>query len=100
MFETQLEKAAFSHKEERARMIQGLANHPDETLDAAIQILHHPKKVSWEVATQVIRAIGYPRNAEAIPTLIAHVGDQILLRGKRQFKRSSIWDRVSLFHIF
>src|SRR6266567_5880974 len=82
MFETQLEKAAFSHKEERARMIQELANHPDETLDAAIQILNHPKKVYWEVATQVIRAIGYPGNAEAIPILIAHVGDQNSLAWK------------------
>ena len=82
MFETQLEKAAFSHKEERARIIQELANHPDETLDAAIQILNHPKKVYWEVATQVIRAIGYPGNAEAIPILIAHVGDQNSLAWK------------------
>ena len=75
MFETELEKAAFSQKDERERMIQHLAHYPD-ALQNAIHVLNHPKKVYWEVATQVIRAIGYPRNAEAIPTLIAHVGDQ------------------------
>jgi hypothetical protein len=76
MFETQLEKAAFSHKDERDRIIQDLAKHPDDTLSEAIRVLNHPLKVYWEVATQVIRAIGYSRNAEAIPTLLAHVGDQ------------------------
>ncbi len=81
MFETQLEKAAFSQKEERAQMIQELAHYPD-ALQKAIHVLNYPKKVYWEVATQVIRAIGYPRNAEAIPPLIAHVGDQNSLAWK------------------
>lgn len=75
MFEALLEKAAFSHKDERERIIQDLASHPDDTLYAAIHVLNRPMKVYWEVATQVIRAIGYSRNAEAIPTLIAHVGN-------------------------
>ena len=82
MFETQLKKAAFSHKDESDRIIQDLANHPDDTLSEAIHVLNRPMKVYWEVATQVIRAIGFPRNAEAIPTLIAHIGDQNSLAWK------------------
>lgn len=56
----------------RDRLIQELANHPDESLDAALYILQNPLKEWWEVALQVIHAIGYPNNAPAIPLLIAH----------------------------
>lgn len=60
----------------REQIIHSLATHPDETLDAVIHILTRPKKALWKISVQVIRAIGYPQNARAIPTLIAHVGDQ------------------------
>jgi hypothetical protein len=76
MIEVQLDNASRSTAIERAQIVRRLAAQPDETIDAVIHILNSPKKKLWEIAVQVISTIGYPRNARAIPILIAHVGDQ------------------------
>src|SRR6266852_4651901 len=76
MFEDQLHQATSSDEPVRERIVHELASHPDETLEAMIHVLNRPMKPYWEIATHVIRAIGYPRNAAAIPTLLAHIGDQ------------------------
>ena len=76
MLEAQLDEATFSNESVRTRIIAKLAAHPEETLGSVLQALQQPIKSRWEVAIQVIRAIGYPRNASALPTLIAHVGDK------------------------
>ncbi len=75
MLEAQLEQAASSSKQVKERIIHELASQPNDGLEVALQVLNYPKKPLWEVAVQLIRAIGYPKNARAIPTLIAHVGD-------------------------
>ncbi len=61
--------------QEKERLIRELAQHPQETLDEAMKALKGPPKSRWEVAAQVIRAIGYPHNAPAISLLIGHIGD-------------------------
>ncbi len=75
MIESQFDEAASADEQERKRIISELASHPDETLNVAKQILDGPFKSRWLVAVQVIRAIGYPSNASALPQLIGQVSD-------------------------
>jgi hypothetical protein len=75
MIEEQLDKATFADEPVKERIIQELAGRPDETLDEAIDILAIAAKSRWSMAARLIRTIGYPRNAKAIPQLVAHVGD-------------------------
>lgn len=76
MFEDLLEEARHADERRRDTIVRELASHPDDTLEAVIKVLNRPMKAHWRTAVQVIHTIGYPRNAKAIPTLIAHVGDQ------------------------
>lgn len=75
MFEDQLEIAARSDEKERILIINELIKQPDEALQAALNILARPLKHVWAVAVQIIHAIGYPKNAPAIPSLVAYVGN-------------------------
>jgi hypothetical protein len=61
--------------QEKERLIRELAQHPQETLGEAMRILGSLPKSRWKVAAQVIRAIGYPDNAAALPLLIGHLSD-------------------------
>lgn len=70
-----LNEATFSDEQTRERIIGELASQPEETLDALLEVLKFPPKGRWPVAFQVIRAIGYPRNAVAIPALIDQISD-------------------------
>jgi len=74
MLEAQLDEATSSNESVRKRIIAELAARPEETLGSVLQALQQPIKSRWEVAVQVIRAIGYPRNAPAFLPLIAQVG--------------------------
>lgn len=75
MIQDQLEKAAKANEKERMEIIRELANRPDEALQPALDTFTLPQKHLWEVAAQVIRTIGYPKNAPAIPSLVAYVGN-------------------------
>jgi hypothetical protein len=75
MIISKLNEATFSDEESRERIIGELASQPDETLDALLEVLKFPPKGRWPVAFQVIRVIGYPRNALAIPLLIDEISD-------------------------
>ncbi len=75
MLEPLLDEAMRSDESGRKRIIGELASRPDDVLDDVIRIFGHAKKSLWKAAAQVIRAIGYPRNAKAIPTLVGEVGD-------------------------
>lgn len=59
----------------KERLIRELAQHSQETLDEAMRVLGSLPKSRWKAAAQVIRAIGYPRNAAAIPLLMGHISD-------------------------
>ena len=76
MIETLLDEAMRSDEIGRKQIIDELASRPNDVLDGVIHVLGHAKKSLWKVATQVICAIGYPKNARAIPTLIEHVEDK------------------------
>ncbi|MHB8595884.1 MAG: hypothetical protein ACYDER_03635 [Ktedonobacteraceae bacterium] len=56
-------------------MLQELFAHAEDHMDVALYILQNPLKEWWDVAMQIIRAIGYPRNAPAIPIVILHASD-------------------------
>lgn len=79
MIQDQLEKAADSNVSERMEIIRDLVNQPDIALQGALDVFtrphKRPQKHLWEVAVQVIRAVGYPRNASAIPLLVDLVGN-------------------------
>ncbi|HVB21442.1 MAG TPA: hypothetical protein VNG51_05800 [Ktedonobacteraceae bacterium] len=62
-------------KELAHRIIAELSRYPDEVLDAMGYLLQQPMKPWWDVAMQIIRAIGYPRNKPAIPIVILHASD-------------------------
>jgi len=53
MIEVQLDNASRSTAIEREQIIRGLTTHPDETIDAVIQILNSPKKKFWEIAVEL-----------------------------------------------
>jgi hypothetical protein len=76
MIETKLDEATFSDEKTRQRIIQELVSKPNETIDEVRKILQTNAKRWWRVAVQVIRAIGYPRNAVAIPELIEQISDK------------------------
>jgi len=76
MIEAKLDEATFSDAEKRRRIIQELASEPNETIDEVRKILQTNAKRWWKVAVEVIRAIGYPRNAVAIPELIEQISDK------------------------
>src|SRR5690348_6084095 len=75
MIESQIDHAVSSEETKRQRIINDLAQHPHETLEAVTDMLKTAPKSRWKVAVQVIRAIGYPHNISAIPELIAQIGD-------------------------
>lgn len=76
MIEARLDQATFSDAEERQRIVQALASKPNETIDEIRKALQTNAKRRWKVAVQVIRIIGYPRNAVAIPELVEQVSDK------------------------
>ena len=61
-----------SQTQVETQLVRTLAKYPDESLPAAFYILQNPLKDLWELAVQVIQAMGYPNNALAIPLLVAH----------------------------
>lgn len=71
MFEEQLDVASASDEQVRQQIIQELASHPSETIDAITKGYH--RKSRWKIAIQVIRAMGYPANSGAIPWLVDHI---------------------------
>ena len=70
-----LQQAIVSDDEKRANIIRELTRYPDEVLLVAIDVLSTSPKSLWSLTTQIIRQIGYPKNATAIPVLIEHVAD-------------------------
>lgn len=74
MIQDQLEKAAHSNESDRAKIISEIANQPD-ALQGSLYVFTRPLKHLWEVAVQVIRAVGYPKNASAIPSLVDFAGN-------------------------
>ena len=74
MMQDQLEKAAHSNESDRAKIISEIVNQPD-ALQGSLYVFTRPLKHLWGVAVQVIRAIGYPKNASAIPSLVNFAGN-------------------------
>ncbi len=56
-------------------MIQELLAHAEDHMATALYILQNALKGWWDAAMQIIRTIGYPRNAPAIPIVILHASD-------------------------
>lgn len=83
MIEAQLKEAVQADEQQKVRIIRELTSHPDETLEAIIQILRHPGALG-KIAIEIVRTIGYPRNESAIPILLGHVKD----------KNSYIWEEA------
>jgi hypothetical protein len=54
------------------RVLEELTAHPEESLEMLLYVLSNPIKIWWEEAVKTVSAIGYPRNAPALPLLIAH----------------------------
>lgn len=75
MLLAKLDEARLADEQTREWIIRELASSPDETLEGVVGVLKTAQKHRWKIAVQVIRAIGYPRNASAIPQLIDQVSD-------------------------
>ncbi len=74
MLERLLDDASASQNEgEQRRLIAQMAASPDEMLPIALRALRQPTPLRQLIAMRVIRAIGYPRNAEAIGELLFHL---------------------------
>lgn len=71
MFEAKLDAASFADNGTKQSLIQALADNPDETLNEITKGYH--RKSRWAIMIEVIRAIGYPRNAQALPWLVDHI---------------------------
>lgn len=61
--------------QEHRRLLHILANRPDEVLNLLQETLREPDKDYWPTAVEAIEAIGYPRNAPALPLIIVHAAD-------------------------
>ncbi len=57
------------------RLIQQLAESPDEAIHMAVNTLRQPDKSRQALAIRVIHLIGYPKNVSAIAELLYHIGD-------------------------
>jgi HEAT repeat protein len=76
MVATHLREAVWADEETQQRLMQELARYPEETLGALIASIEHDDKPFLSLAAQAIRAIGYPKNAIALPCLVDLVSDQ------------------------
>lgn len=74
--EALLEQAFHAEPSQRIRILNKLADFPKETLRIAFKILQGTNRQLWQIAIQVIRTIGYPRNTEAALWMIARVEDK------------------------
>jgi len=74
--ERRLREAVWASEEAQQQLIQELANHPEENLEAVIAIVRKYEKPLLPFAAEIIQNIGYPRNAVAIPYLVNLVADQ------------------------
>src|SRR6266581_1740596 len=75
MIISKFEEARLADEQTRKRLLFELASRPDETLMDIVAVLGMAAKPLWKLAIQVIRLIGYPRNAVAIPALIDQIAD-------------------------
>lgn len=70
-----LDEITNAQQDERDRLVRELANSAQEVLPVVLETLATGPKSRWRAAVQVIRAIGYPRNAQTILTLLQQVSD-------------------------
>lgn len=71
MLQDDLEEIMHLSGEERRQAITFLAGQADQ-LEGLISLLKHPlSRCYWEVALQVLQAIGYPANAKAVNIVLA-----------------------------
>lgn len=71
MLDAQLERASKAEAAERERIVRDLARQPTKVMDALVQILHTPNSAYQSLSVQVLKAIGYPDNIRALPTLVS-----------------------------
>lgn len=74
MLQDELEKIMQLSGEERRQAITFLASQSDQ-LEGFISLLKHPPRRYWEAALQVLRAMGYPKNAQAVHIVLAFATD-------------------------
>ncbi|MEO6889655.1 MAG: hypothetical protein ABI456_10205 [Ktedonobacteraceae bacterium] len=68
--------ATHGGKSEAERLIQLMAQRPDESLPLMLSVLEdHPDKLRQAVAIEVLRLMGYPRNEPALPLVLLVLGD-------------------------
>jgi hypothetical protein len=71
----ELNRATHADQETRTQITRALASHPDEVFAVLYDALETPPRGYWQVAVDVIQAIGTPRNLLAIPRLLDHIVD-------------------------
>ncbi len=76
MIQELIQETLSARGEQRKHLIRQIASYPDEALEFARGVLGTAGTAKWRLATEIIHAIGYPRNAPGIPVLIAGVGDR------------------------
>ena len=76
MLEEKLDQATFADKITREQIIRELARQSDEIIDLLLNTLKEGPKKRWKTAVSVLGAIGYPRNAVALPHLITELSDR------------------------
>ncbi len=76
MIEELMEQATYARGEQRKDLIRQIISHPEEALTVAMRVRRSDRKIGVGLATEVIHAIGYPRNAPAIPLLVYRVADR------------------------
>jgi hypothetical protein len=76
MIQELIQEALYARGEKSKDLIRQIVSHPDEALEFALSVLGTAGTARWRLATEIIHAIGYPRNVPGIPVLIAGVGDR------------------------
>ncbi len=71
LIEDMIQSAAAATGEDRQRILRNLANRPDETLP--VIVAGRFGKIGTVAAVQVMRLIGYPANASAVPWLVEQI---------------------------
>ncbi len=68
-------EASYEEEPIKARIVREVAGRWEENLPAILHVIQNPYKECWDLASLVLREIGYPHNAPAIPQLIRLAAD-------------------------
>ncbi|MBA2284877.1 MAG: hypothetical protein H0W02_05300 [Ktedonobacteraceae bacterium] len=88
--------SAYATHEVRQRVISELVSLAQDMLPVLIYVLQHGQKRLWGLAAEVVIAVGYPHNAEALPVLLKRfMDDPIFSYNEDDKTEGALYERLA-----